>query len=71
MKQDLKKMPLTFKDELTSLINKYSLENASNTPDFIIAQYLIECLDSYNLATMLRNKWYGSSIDNVFDKEVT
>ena len=64
-------MPLTFKDELTSLINKYSLENASNTPDFIIAQYLIECLQSYNLAIMLRNKWYGSSIDNVFDKEVT
>ena len=56
-------MSLTFKDELTSLINKYSLENASNTPDFIIAQYLIECLQSYNLAIMLRNKWYEPITD--------
>jgi hypothetical protein len=51
-------MALTFKDELTSLINKHNLENASKTPDFILAQYLIECLQSYNLAIMLRNKWY-------------
>jgi hypothetical protein len=26
-----------FREDLASLINKYSLENGSNTPDFILA----------------------------------
>ena len=33
----------TFKTELEHLINKHSLENASNTPDYIIAEYLVMC----------------------------
>ena len=36
-----------FKKELTSLINKYSIENNSNTPDFILARYLQGCLDLF------------------------
>lgn len=35
---------MTFQKELTSLINRYSRENKSNTPDFLLAEYMNECL---------------------------
>lgn len=50
---------VSFKGELTHLINKYSLENASNTPDFILASFVSECLASFNVAIAAREKWYG------------
>lgn len=48
-----------FKEELTVLINKYSLENKSNTPDYILADYLMSCLNQFNKATNDRSKFYG------------
>ena len=47
-----------FRIELTSLLNKHSMENGSNTPDFILANYLMACLKGFNLATKSRTKWY-------------
>ena len=49
----------TFKSELESLINKYSRENDSNTPDFILAQYIENCLASFAQAIQQRETWYG------------
>jgi hypothetical protein len=43
-----------FREELEHLINKYSLENGSNTPDFVLAEYLTQCLLNYNNAVMTR-----------------
>lgn len=48
-----------FERELQSLINMHSLENVSNTPDFILAQYLDACLRAFNTATQQRETWYG------------
>lgn len=45
--------------ELSSWINRNSLENLSNTPDFILAEYLMQCLESFSKATLLREDWYG------------
>jgi len=39
-----------FKRELTQLINKYSKDNDSNTPDYILAEYLINCLNAFTIA---------------------
>jgi len=47
-----------FWDDLEELINKHSLENASNTPDWILAQYLKGCLDAFNKAVKQRENWY-------------
>lgn len=47
-----------FKEDLTRLINKYSLENTSNTPDYIIANYLVSCLEAFNIGVNQRGKWY-------------
>lgn len=48
----------TFEKELENLINCHSQENASNTPDFILAQYLTGCLAAFNTATQQRESWY-------------
>lgn len=47
-----------FEKELTSLINKYSMENTSDTPDFILSQYIEGCLVVFNRAVLQRDQWY-------------
>lgn len=36
-----------FQKELEQLINRHSVENGSNTPDYVLAQYLVACLAAY------------------------
>lgn len=48
-----------FEKELKSLINKYSKENESNTPDFILVQYISGCLAVFNMVVQQRENWYG------------
>jgi hypothetical protein len=48
-----------FAVELGALINHHSLENGSNTPDFILADYLVKCLVSFNGTLVQRAHWYG------------
>lgn len=38
------------RDDLRKVINKHSLEQTSNTPDFILAEYLMTCLTAYDFA---------------------
>lgn len=45
-----------FQKELTALINRYSQENHSDTPDYILAEYLLGCLGSFNYAVNARTK---------------
>ena len=49
----------SFEKELSALINKHSIENESNTPDWLLAQYLISCLAAFTVATQQRETWYG------------
>jgi hypothetical protein len=51
----------SFEQELEGLINRHSQENGSNTPDFILASYLVGCLKTWNEAVTVREKWYGRS----------
>jgi len=57
--QDLYKTPSAFQQDLEKLINYYSQENGSNTPDFILAKFLNDCLNAFNEAIPQREKWYG------------
>ena len=45
--------------DLASVLNRYSQENISNTPDFILAAYLLSCLTAFNAAIDTRAQWYG------------
>jgi hypothetical protein len=49
----------TFIRELEALINKYSRENESDTPDFILAEYLHACLLAFETGVNAREQWYG------------
>jgi hypothetical protein len=49
----------SFRHELQRLINSVSMENGSNTPDWILADYLSNCLQNFDLAVNAREKWYG------------
>ena len=48
-----------FRSKLEHLINRESLENESDTPDFILANYLTACLDAFTEASNARAVWHG------------
>ena len=58
-----------FRKELEGLINRYSMENGSDTPDFILAGYMADCLDAmtdcldaFDTAMTAREMWYGRKV---------
>lgn len=42
-------------DKLRDLLNMHSRENCSNTPDFVLAEFMISCLDAFELAVNRRD----------------
>ena len=50
---------MSLENELASTLNKASAENESNTPDWILAEYMIACLGAFTVATLRREDWYG------------
>lgn len=48
--------------EVERAINMYSAERGSNTPDFILAEYLISCLEAFDVAVCARGKWWGQPV---------
>lgn len=52
-------MKTEFRKELTKLINRESMENGSDTPDFLLAEYLTDCLAVFDRVVKAREKWYG------------
>jgi hypothetical protein len=44
---------------LRALLNRYSAENGSDTPDFVLAEYLLGCLLAFDAAVRRREAWYG------------
>jgi hypothetical protein len=50
---------VTFMSELQSLINRYSMENGSHTPDYILAEYMCNCLLAFDQAVKSREHWHG------------
>lgn len=50
-----------FAEELKALLNTHSKENASDTPDFILANYMIDCLEAFDKATYRISVWYAEN----------
>lgn len=54
---------LTRRDDLrvaiTSALNQACAENESNTPDFVLAEFLLDALKAFDRATQQRDSWYG------------
>jgi len=62
VKENVSKM--NFQEELENLINRHSMENGSNTPDYVLAKYLYECLENFNNIIRLRENHYGRELKN-------
>lgn len=45
--------------EIAAVLNSRCRDNGSNTPDFILAQYLMNCLDAFDIAVQKRAQWFG------------
>lgn len=45
-------------DELRAVLNRHSAENPSGTPDFILAEYLLNCLAAFDVAVNARAHWF-------------
>jgi hypothetical protein len=52
---------MSLREEIADVINRNSAENGSNTPDFILARYLVDCLRAFDMAVSDRDKWMGWS----------
>ena len=48
-----------FRKDLAALINRHSLENGSDTPDFILADFLAGCLALWDANVSARTGWYA------------
>lgn len=53
-----------FQKDIEATINRYSKESGSDTPDFILAEYLRDCLHAFNAAVEAREKWYSRPCGN-------
>ena len=64
-------MSSEFRKELETLINSHSMENGSNTPDFILADFLTDCLQAFDKATVERHGWKtrGTTENPITDTE--
>lgn len=51
-----------FRHEIESVINKFSMERNSNTPDYILANYLARCLSNFDASVADRDRWYGVNL---------
>jgi len=47
-----------FRSDLNALINRYSKENGSHTPDWILGEYLERCLETFDAVTTMRDNWH-------------
>ncbi len=55
------------KKDIQDAINKHCAESASGTLDFILAQYLIDCLNAFNMAMISRQNF--EQIDDEEDSD--
>ena len=58
---------MDFYNELMGLLNKHGMENGSDTPDFVLAIYLVACLEAFDKATNARKVWYGQDEECIGD----
>lgn len=47
-----------FRKDLEKLINCHSKEYGSNTPDFLLADFLMGCLHVFDNTVKERSRWY-------------
>ena len=54
--------PDSLLSDIAAVLNRHSRENASNTPDFILAGVMVSALTAYEQASNHRERWYSASV---------
>lgn len=54
---------ISFEEDLEQVINRHSAEAPSGTPDFILAEYMNNCLKNFNEAVGKRAEWRGEQVE--------
>lgn len=52
-----------FKEDITALINRDCIDDLLNTPDYILADYLVNHLLTMKLFIVDRELWYGVHLE--------
>lgn len=47
---------------VTKVINQHSAENASNTPDFILAEMMVSALEAFEEGSRARECWFDKAL---------
>ena len=55
----------TFQQELCALVNRHGIDNDTNTPDYVLAEYMCTCLQGYELALAARRAHAGPRLQAV------
>lgn len=45
--------------EVAAVLNRCSRENQSNTPDFILAEHMVDALEAFERTSNKRDGWHG------------
>lgn len=51
--------PPALSSDLQELMNANNVDTALGVPDFVIAEYLVRCLQNLKTAVARTNRWYG------------
>lgn len=62
---------MTLEERIKEAINATCAEQGSNTPDFILAAYLMDCLAAFDRAVTARRTWYSASESQPQENEQT
>ena len=62
-------MNTEFRERLARAINCFSMENGSNTPDFVLAQFLVDCLCAFDKAAQHpETRWRAAAAAKAGDR---
>ena len=50
-------MTLTLEQELSELLNSHNADSETQTPDYILATYLLDCMRAFRIAMEHREAW--------------
>jgi hypothetical protein len=60
--ESARERPKTLAQDIAAVLNRHSMENASNTPDFLLAEYMERAMSAAEIMISRRDAWYGVSL---------
>ena len=52
-------MASDFRKDLIALLNAHGIDNQTNTPDYLLGDYLLACLKAFDSTVQARDTWHS------------